>query len=82
MTIPDSVLTQIVVSGFSCLAAVMAARYAHKASEISKQTHDAVNSRMDKFLKMAEESFRAQGKLEANEVAKKAQEDADTQSTT
>ena len=66
MTISDPVLIQIIISSSSALAAIVAARLAQNASTTARQTHEAVNSRMDKFLQMAEESFRAKGKLDSD----------------
>jgi len=48
----------------AALATVVPSYFAYMASRTAKATHEAVNSRMDKFLKLAEESFQAKGKLE------------------
>lgn len=48
----------------AAMPAVISSYFAYRAAKVSKATHEAVNSRMDKFLKMAEEAFQAKGKLE------------------
>jgi len=53
----DQVSISIITSLCAVVTSVAAAYF-------SRQTHNAVNSRMDKFLAMAEESFKAKGVLQ------------------
>lgn len=48
----------------SALATIIPSYFAYRAARAAKATHEAVNSRMDKFLEMAKKSFQAEGKLE------------------
>ena len=48
----------------AALATIVPSYFAYMASRTAKATHDVVNSRMEKFLEMAKQSFRAEGKLE------------------
>ena len=60
----DAVAISIVTSVSAVLVSGLSAYFAYKAKVTSKETHDVVNSRMEAFLKMAEKSFKAEGKLE------------------
>jgi hypothetical protein len=62
----DTVLVSLITSISGVCISGMAAYFAYKAKTQSNATHTAVNSRMDELLKMAKESFTAQGKLEGN----------------
>jgi len=61
-----------IITGLGTIAvAAMSGYFSYRAKVSSEATHKAVNSRMDAFLKMAEASFKAQGKLEAREEQQK-----------
>ena len=57
----DTVLISIVTGLCAVLTSAISAYFAYKAKTIATETHQAVNSRMDEFKRMAQTLFRAEG---------------------
>lgn len=60
----DPVQIAIATSTSACVIAFVGAYFAYKAKIAAKETHLAVNSRMDELLKISKASAKAEGKLE------------------
>lgn len=76
LVISDSVANTAITQIGLVLMASVAAYFAYKAKKTAEETkavaegtHDAVNDRLEKFIKVLEEKFFAEGKLAAKEEA-------------
>lgn len=57
----DAVAISIVTGVSSVAMAGISAYFAYRAKAVAKETHEAVNSRMDEFKRVSEKLFHAQG---------------------
>ena len=60
----ENIIIQIIIG----VAAVLSAYFAHRTKKVAEETHEAVNSRMDTFLMMAQKMFKAEGVKEEREA--------------
>lgn len=61
LALSDAVSISIITSVSAVIMAGMSAFFAYKAKTTAEATHQAVNSRLDLFMKTAEAAFRAEG---------------------
>lgn len=67
----DAVEISIISGACTIIVASISAYFSYKAKVQSKQTHIAVNSRMDEFISNAKQLFHAQGVIQEKEDEQK-----------
>lgn len=69
----DPVVISIITGVVAIIVAAISAYFAYKSKNVSQETHNLVNSRMDEFMEMAKKSFKAEGVLQekTDEAARK-----------